>query len=249
MVKIIKHVFVPVLFVSMMVACKKSDLTSYTQPDMIYFYKNYYNTDKDSIVYSFAIKSDALTTDTVKIPVRIMGVASDRDRTVNIRVVADSSTALGDQYTLLPTIVQAGSYTAEVPLLVKRTPELKTTEVRLLLEVGESADFKAGISNSSSSSSRAGGSTRFPVRINDFLTKPSNWDSFITYFLGAYSQVKYKLVIEITGRTQFLTSGDDPVTISQMTYFKILCRNYLADFNAVNPPLVDENGVLVTFPN
>lgn len=249
MVTIIKHLFVPVLGISLLFACKKSDLVSYTQPDMIYFYKDYYNTDKDSMVYSFAIRPDALTSDTVKIPLRIMGAAIDRDRTVNIKVVADSSTALEQQYTLLPTIVPAGSYTTYVPLLVKRTAELKTTEVRLLLEVGESADFKPGVYNSASSASRAGGSIRYPVRINDFLTKPSNWDSFITYYFGTYSQVKFKLVIAVTGRSQFLTSGDDPVTISQMTYYKILCRNYLAGYNAVNPPLLDENNVAVSFPN
>lgn len=245
----IKYVCLPVLFAWLITACRKSELTGYSQPDMIYFYKDFYNADKDSIVYSFAIKPNGLVADTVKIPMRIMGLASDYDRTVNIQMVADSSTALAQQYTILPTIVKAGMYTTNVPLLVKRMPELKTKDVRLLLEVAASDEFLPGVYNSTPSASRGGGSVRFPVRINDFLTKPSNWDSFITYYFGAYSQVKYKLAIDVTGRTQFLTSGEDPVTSSQMTFFKILCRNYLIDYNATNTPLKDENGTLVTFPN
>jgi hypothetical protein len=250
MAKYIKYILFPVLFGCLVTSCKKSELTSYTQPDMIYFYKNYYNTDKDSTVYSFAIKPDALTVDTVKIPLRIMGVATTHDRSVNIQIVADSSTALAEQYSVLPTIVKAGEYTTNVPLLVKRTPALKTNDVRVLLEIGASDDFLPGIYNSAASASIGGGSLRYPVRINDFLTKPSNWDSFIASYFGAYSQVKYKLVIDVTGRTQFLISGDDAVTTSQMTYFKIKCRNYLADLNAANgTKLKDETGTEITFPN
>lgn len=250
MAKNILYLLIPVLFGCQLIACKKSELTSYTQPDMIYFYKDYYNTDRDSIVYSFAIKPDALTVDTVKIPLRIMGVATSRDRNVNIQIVADSSTALAEQYLVLPTIVKAGEYTANVPLLVKRAPALKTSDVRILLEVGSSDDFLPGVYNSVASASRGGGSVRFPVRINDFLTKPSNWDSFIASYFGAYSQVKYKLVIDVAGRTQFLISGDDAVTTSQMTYFKIKCRNYLADLNtASGTKLKDETGAEITFPN
>jgi len=245
----IKSLIFTALFMWLAFSCKKSEFTSYTQPDMIYFYKDYYDPDKDSMTYSFAIEPNSLQVDTVKIPLRIMGVASDHDRTANIRVVADSSTATEQQYTILPTVVKANDYTAYVPLLVKRMPELKTKEVRLLLEIDTSADFLPGVYRSQASTSKAGGSIRFPVRINDFLTRPSNWDSFITFYFGTYSQVKYKLVIDVTGRTTFLTSGDDAVTTSQMTYFKILCRNYLANYNSANPPLKDENGQLVTFPN
>lgn len=246
----IQYLLLPVLFGCLITACKKSELTRYTQPDMIYFYKDYYNADKDSTVYSFAIKPNALLVDTVKIPLRIMGLATGTDRSVNIQVVADSSTALPEQYALLPTIVKAGAYTANVQLLVKRAPALKTNDVRVLLAIGTSDDFLPGVYNSAASASRGGGSQRYPVRINDFLTKPSNWDSFIATYFGVYSQVKYKLVIDVTGRTQFLISGDDAVTTSQMTYFKIKCRNYLADLNtASGTKLKDENGTEITFPN
>jgi hypothetical protein len=250
MAKNIQYLLIPVLAGCLLTACKKSELTSYTQPDMIYFYKENYNLNRDSTVYSFAIKPDGLMVDTVKVPLRIMGLAAGYDRSVNIQIVADSSTALPEQYTLLPTSVKAGSYTANVQLVVNRTPALKTNDVRLLLAIDTSGDFLPGVYNSAASPSSGGGSRRYPVRINDFLTKPSNWDSFQTYYFGAYSQVKYKLIIDVTGRSEFSSSGDNAASSSQMTYYKIKCRNYLNDLNAATgAKLKDENGTEITFPN
>src|ERR1044072_5965836 len=92
------YILIPALFVWL--ACKKSELTSYTQPDMIYVYKDFYNTNKDSVTYSFAIKANSLMTDTIKVPLRIMGNARDKDRTVAIQIVADSTTATSQQFTI-----------------------------------------------------------------------------------------------------------------------------------------------------
>jgi hypothetical protein len=250
MTKKIKYLYILMLFGAGIIACKKSELTRYTQADRIYFYKEYYNSNKDSTVYSFAIKSNALVQDTVKIPLRIMGVAAGYARTATIQVVADSSTALPQQYELLPTVVKAGDYTTNVQLLVKRAPALKINDVRLLLEIGTSDDFLPGVYNSVASSSSGGGSVRYPVRINDFLTKPSNWEDFCAAYFGAYSEVKYKLIIDVIGRAEFPNSGDDRLSDSEMTFYKKKCRNYLADLNAANgASLKDENGTEITFPN
>src|SRR5687767_137502 len=87
------YLFIPVLFAWLVAACKKSNLTEYVQPDMIYVYKDFYNTNKDSATYSFAIKPNGVMTDTVKVPLRIMGIARDKDRTVAVQTVAGSTTA------------------------------------------------------------------------------------------------------------------------------------------------------------
>ncbi|WP_207512628.1 DUF4843 domain-containing protein [Longitalea luteola] len=248
MVNYIKHISLPVFLLLLFTACKKSELTSYTQPGMVYFYKDHYDPDKDSIVYSFAIKSNALQADTIKIPLRIMGAAADYDRSVNIQVVTDSSTATPDHYTILPTVIKAGEYTTNVSLLVYRKPDLKSNELRLLLEVAASDDFQPGIYNSASGASMGGGSVRFPVRINDYLTKPLNWDTFMVFYFGSYSQVKYKIVIDVTGRTEFST-GATGLTPSEMTYFGKACSYYLEEYNRTNgTKLTDETGQEVTFP-
>ncbi|WP_205511274.1 DUF4843 domain-containing protein [Longitalea arenae] len=249
MVKHLKHIYLPVFLILLVIACKKSELTSYTQPDMIYFYKDHYLTNKDSIVYSFAVKSNSLQADTIRIPMRIMGVAAGHDRSVHIQAVADSSTASPEHYTILPTTVKAGEFTTNLSLLVHRKADLKTNELRLLLEIAASEDFLPGVYHSASSPSMGGGSVRFPVRINDYLTKPLNWDTFMTFYFGSYSQVKYKLVIDVTGRTEFPNSGDDRLTPSEMTYFGKACAYYLEEYNKTNgTKLTDETGQEITFP-
>jgi hypothetical protein len=243
------YLFIPVIFVWLVTACKKSGLTSYTQPDMIYVYKDFYNTNKDSVTYSFAIKLNSVMTDTVKVPLRIMGNARDKDRTVAIQTVADSTTATSQQYTILPTIVKAGSFTTDIQVLVNRTPEMKTKEVRILLGIAASDDFLPGIPNTTAAPSRAGGATLYLVKINDFLTKPSAWETVLSTYFGAYSQVKYKFIIDVTGRTEFPISGQDMVSPSQFLFYKKLCREALETYNTNNSPLLDEAGMVVTFPN
>jgi hypothetical protein len=207
------------------------------------------NPNKDSATYSFAIKSNSIMTDTVKVPLRIMGNASDKDRTVAIQTVADSTTATSQQYAIQPTIVKAGAFTTEIPVQVKRTPGMKTTEVRIWLEIVRSDDFLPGIPNTTPTATRAGGATRFLVKINDFLTKPSNWESVLSNYFGTYSQVKYKFIIDVTGRTEFPISGPEMISPSQFLFYKKLCREELEVYNANNGPLKDEFGLFVTFPN
>ncbi|HUP13001.1 MAG TPA: DUF4843 domain-containing protein, partial [Niastella sp.] len=150
-------IFILVLIWWQITGCKKSELTAYTQPDMIYVYKDFYNTNKDSATYSFAIKANSVMTDTIKVPLRIMGNASDKDRTVNIETVPGGTTATSQQYTILPTIVRPGSFTTDILVLVNRTPEMKIRDVRILLAIAASNDFLPGVPNTTATNSRAGG--------------------------------------------------------------------------------------------
>ena len=248
--RIIKYFLFFSFAATLLVGCTKSELQAYEEPDMVYVYQLASDPNRDSITYSFATKPATLTTDTVKVPLRIMGTAKSKNRTVNVRAVTDGTTAKeGQHFVLLPAVIKANEYTGYIPVLVKRSADLKTTEVRLIVEVIESADFKPGVPASAPQSPRAGGKLTMLVKLNDFLTKPANWDSFLSFSFGTFSQVKYAFVIQITGRSEFLTSGTDPVSSSQMTYYKILCKNALATYNASNPPLTDEFGMPVTFPN
>ena len=248
-------VLLTIALVSTFTACEKGELQLYDQPDMVYIYKDASNvTSQDSAVYSFALKAPSLMTDTVKIPLRIMGVAKPADRVVGVKAVADSSTAVaGEHYDFLVSEIKANEYTGYINVLVKRTPEMKTREFRLVIEVTASKDFEPGIANTTTlpatQSLRGGGSTRYLIKINDYLVKPGNWDTQLTTYFGSYSQVKYKFVIDVTGRNTFvLSSAPDAVSISQLLYFKVLCKDALAAYESANGPMIDEFGNRVSFP-
>ena len=237
------------IVVLLLTACKKGELTSYDQPDMVYIYKNYFSNTNDSAIYSFAIKPPSLMQDTVKIPIRIMGLAKDFDRVVKVEMISDSTTAIVNQhYVLLPTIIKAGAYSGNIEVLVKKAADLELAEVKMLLEIKESADFKPGVPATIPINPRAGGSLLYKIRLNNIITKPSNWDTRLTTFFGTYSKVKYLFIINVTGLSEFAYGTQAGPSPAQMNYYNILCKTALATYVAANGPLIDENGNIVTFP-
>lgn len=252
----IRKYILTILLAAMMAAgitsCKKSELQAFELPAMVHFYKDLGNYSPDSSVYSFAIFSPALLQDTVKLPVRIAGTMADKDRQIKLKAVADSSTAIeGTDYTIHAARIRAGRFTDTVYLVVKRTAEMKTKEKRLLLEIVPSEDLLPGIYNTpvgTGNNHLSGASVRMLVKINDYLTKPGNWESMLVFFFGEYSQVKYKFIIDVTGRGEFLVGGrPGEMPYGQIVAYKQMLQQALIDYNKQHGDLIDENGGIVTF--
>lgn len=229
--------------------CTKSELLRYEAIDMVYFYKDPYKANNDSFNYSFAIKPDGLQEDTVWLTMRIMGEARDFDRVVNLAPDPDGTTAvLGTHYYLPPYIIPAGAFSANLPVVVKRTPEMKTQSVTILLKVIESADFAPGVPNSPVTGSLAGAGLHYLVRVSDFLVKPSNWDNMLVIFFGSYSQVKYKFIIDVTGKTEFPFGPPPQMSYGELLYYKAFVKMKYQEYEALNGPLIDEFGSPLAFP-
>ena len=230
-------------------SCEKSELKSYDLDDMIYVYKEAYNTKKDSTIYSFAVKPNDLMVDTVKVAVRIMGTAKNVDREVKFASVPGATDAIeGTHYSFLPYVIPAGAYSADLPIVVKRTPDMKTQTFTLLLQVVESADFKPGVPSSPVTGNFAGASLQYLIRMNDYLTKPSNWDTQLISVFGTYSQVKYKFIIDVTGKTEFVTGAAPLMSFGELQYYKAYVKVKYTEYTDANGPLIDELGGTVTFP-
>jgi hypothetical protein len=80
--------------------------------------------------------------------------------------------------------------------------------------------------------------------MTDQLIKPVNWDGSLLSSFGPYSKVKYQFMITSTGKP------DWAVTIfpSEQNYLVQACKEALFAYEQQNGPLIDENGVRVTFP-
>lgn len=247
--RLLKQIIFASLLVASAVSCKKSELTSYEQEDMIYIYKDAFNLKRDSVTYSFAIKPASLLIDTVKIPVRIMGVAKTNDREVKLVAIDSATTAVeGLHYSFLPYTIPAGAYTADLPVVIKRTTDMKNQEFRLKLMIVDSKDFKPGVPNSPVAGNYAGAGIQYLIKMNNFLSKPANWDTQLVTYFGTFSQVKYKFVIDVTSKTEFLVGAPPLMSIGEINYFKALCKSKLVEYNAANGPLMDEFGAAVVFP-
>ncbi len=244
----------------LLTGCKKSDPTSYNSPAMVYFYNAPGFSTNDSSIYSFAIKPNSLMLDTVRIPIRITGIAQNQDRVVNVQVIAASSTAVaGQDYQILPCKILAGQYSGTLNIqVIRNTPAMTIADRALQLQLVASSDFIPGISNTVSTSSTstttfttAGGVLNYQLKINDYLSMPSNWNPYLASYFGTYSRVKYKFMIDVTGGVYDYPAGPAfppaiRLSVSQLVAYLNQFVDALNIYNATHStPLRDEHVYLL----
>jgi len=133
-------------------ACTEDDYKLYdvSQKDSVFFeYRDSKNDLADEIEYAFNF--DIATVHTIEIPVTLMGMPKDYDRTINIEVIADKSTMTeGVNYTITDNIIAANavSGTVKVNLLRDIDPEILTSAKTLVLTIGENDDLRSVGENS-----------------------------------------------------------------------------------------------------
>ena len=191
----------------------------------------------DSLTFSFVTTTAGTIEKAMDVEAQIMGTVADNDRTANIAVVNDKTTATADLYQLPTTVtIPAGQAKATFQVILKRADVLATKSVRLRIAVEPSADFQKGVNEAD----------HLTFIWNDQISKPKNWAQLEEFF-GAYSDTKYRFMLENAGGlTEFDT---DTLTWAQLQSYKIMFQNALNDYNAAHPgnPLTDENGNLVSF--
>jgi hypothetical protein len=217
-------------------ACKEDQSLIYEQDARIYF------TQGLTTEYSFTAEPASVVTDTLFIPMRIMGAAVDRDRTFNI-IVDDSSTAkLGYHFQFGPLVIPANSYQLSLPVYIYRRPGLKDSVVNAYLTIGETADFKPGYIDKAFSGNPYN-KQHYRISLNDQLLKPSTWDTRWATYFGSYSRTKHQFINQTYG------SGAWPsVNFPQDINFVVQTMKLaLYNYEQANGPLIDENGERVVF--
>jgi hypothetical protein len=224
----------------MMAGCSKDSRLMYKEDPRIYFYTS------DIVEYSFAAQPESLMVDTIYLPIRIMGSAVNTDRTFSLNIDDSSTAKLGYHFSFGPFVIPANTYQVDLPVYMYRRPGLKDSTVTAYISIGESSDFKAGYVDGLTTNGTAGGAGRlhYKISITDQLLKPSNWETVWVNYFGTYSQVKFKFLIQTTGRTDWTWTG-----FPQDLNFSIQTAKYaLYNYELANGPLIDEFGNRVVFP-
>ena len=189
----------------------------------------------DSLNFSFATYPNSVQQQEMQMTLYVMGEAASTDRTANLEVDANKTTASASQYILPETItIPAGKL--EVPFIVTlmRSEGLTSQTVSLSFKVVESNDFKVGVIEQN----------HFSMKWNDILGKPKNWDTELKEFFGEYSLAKYRFIIDTIGFGEF----GNGMTWSELKNYQIMMKTALDEYNATHTsPLKDENGQLVEF--
>ena len=207
------------------------------QPRVRLVGENIWAVGTDSVTFSFVAYASDVTEQEIKVDAQIMGDVAQRDRTVNLIVVADKTTADASQYTVPSQVtIPSGAAKATFPVVLKRDASLQTKSVRLYLKVADSADFLTGVNEEN----------HIVFIWNDVLSKPNNWPDLEPFF-GTYSDTKYRFMLTNSGGLgEFST---DTMTWAQLTSLRIRFQNALNAYNDAHlgNPMTDENGQLVTF--
>jgi len=202
------------------------------------FFASYLSSD--SLVHSFA-NYPAVEYKELSLPLRIMGEIENYDRTVQVTVDPASTTAVDGEYEIGQQItVPAGSVTGRLPLTIKVSPRLETQQVELTLRLQPSSDFEA----EPEKPGKLNELVKFRVIWSNILVKPSDWP---TTLWGGYSKVKHRLVIDLSGVSQY--SGTLWTTTGQAYQIMGVCNEWLLAYNTAHPdaPYLDENGKQIRF--
>lgn len=246
----------------MAASCKKEALLTYKSADNIYF--NYITgidpannnlgqyTDSIDLTFSF---SEATVLDTIlTIPIAATGVASDHDRTFNLTVDAASTARPGMNYEFPGSfLLRAGKIEDTVRIKVKRTPELKSTMLTLLLTLRENEQFKTqylfrprqGNSQTDIQDQDTIWTTTFKVKMGDMLAPGPYWASNYEYFFGNFSEKKVRLMNQVAGMPLSFWSkpANSAQDRSEIAYYGGFMARYLSDQAAAGNVILEEDGI------
>ena len=184
-----KGIFYIILLAAILPGCKEDVPTVFAEPDGIYF-----NAPADSMTYTFAKYPNRLS-DTLKIPVTVLGSAAGTDRTISLEKLSgiDINGTEGVHYKLLqPYTIPAGKVSTTLPVVIYRTGDMDSLSINFKFQLKANENFISGISAKTSLKIKVG-----------YLQKPPTWGDFTgiqwagySLNMGTWTKTKYKVVLE-----------------------------------------------------
>lgn len=245
---IIRILCVPVCFWAM-IACQEEKLTEYQNDPRLSFGEK----QESVVVQSFFVLNSKIGRDTVFLQVETAGYPENYDRPFAIAqsnaggmdaaVAGVHYLAFTDPEIQDKLFIPAGKVNALVPVIVFRDKSLQQEIFLLRVDILENEYFKPGLLNR----------TTCTVRISDKADKPLLWDSFWETWLGEWSSVKMKFIIDYVGLTDFSNKS----SAAEAIYYRTKANEQLKIYNEAHPeaPLcTDHNAALtqcdncITFP-
>lgn len=208
---------------------------------------------QDSITHNFAYSPT--DQDAITFNYRIVGFPTDYDRTFELTTTDEDAKLLN--FTFGSYKVPAGKQEGDFVFHVDKPKDenlFKNKDLKVSFTVKESTLFQPSPKDYS----------KLKITFKNAVTKPDNWDKAVlpylplVNFFGAYSDVKYRFVIQTTGRSNFsvyrtvVVNPELPAnTITELhaQALKNQCKIALERYNTEHgTPLLDENLNPVVFP-
>lgn len=222
--QIINYIF---FIAILMVSCKKSDPLSFSASPAVNFITT-------TSVYTFLGNSTGEKIQ--EIPVRIIGNATEKDRSFSADVITDQTNAPENLYEILGGEIKAGAFEGVLKVKLKNAPALATSEVKLALRIKGTGELGSGNVESQVHT----------ITWSDKVVIPS-WTYYRIFFTQTPSSRAYKLIVELTGLTTFPASVYSGLQQHGAEALGVKFGNYIKQWNIDHPNdiLVHDDGAAV----
>ena len=212
-----------VLLLWVAAACQRDDIMTYHAVDYIQFERNL----ADSSLCTFLPCPDV---EQLRFPVvvEVVGLTSAQDREYKVEVIDEFTTVSAGNYDLPERFVmKARTVKDTVWIVFKNSRELKEKPRRLTIRLAETDGFTLGQIEHRGNI----------INVSDVVTKPDWWNAIIDYyFLGTYSDKKYRLFIQETGILDM-----NPNDLNECRYYTLIFKNYLKKKKDANTPVLEDD--------
>lgn len=247
----IKILFITILTIFFS-SCQEKDFELFSDGNEVYFNKffmdEYYPGTglADSTVNSYFFYPTGTEDITTELVVCLSGKLLKEDANFNLKVVAEGTTALPEEYTINNNYVfkanniKDGSriVTDTISVTFHKSSRLETLEegIRLVVELVGNDKIKVGQYERS----------RAILICSTKTTKPDWWDNeVVENLLGKYSQKKYKLFLDNVDRDSKLNAElifEYPDEAIDLAY------KFKAWLNSQETPILEEDGTVMSVP-
>lgn len=212
--------------------CKKENIETYNAGHYVQFTK----LSSDTINLSFFFYPNVQSVD-VDLPVKLIGKMSDQDLPYKLKVLADSTNATPDLYTIPDMFTfTKGQSQDTARITIKNRADLTTNTYKLTVQIAAAGDVQSG---------QAGYSRRV-FMISNKVTKPAWWVGNVeTLYLGKYTEKKFRAFMAVTG------VGDiNPYTDFEKRDLYLQFKHYLIEMKDAGTPVLEDDGtdMLSTVP-
>jgi hypothetical protein len=219
-----KHYVFLVGIILLVSACKKEEISSYTDDPGIYFTTSTY-------AYSFTEDIGA-ESKTIYLPVALSGNAKDVDRHFKIEVVNDTNTNVtSDLYEIQQGDLLKNSFNGRVAVVLKRNASVENSIVKLKVRLSESSEIKPIMTQT------------VQISWTGKIIQPVNWNWLRFYFGTPFSANWYTFMLKEAGVKSFPYSGSlskvDPITwwwtAAQVQAYALKVKEALIKYNVNHP--------------
>ena len=218
------------LIVLFTIGCTREDILEYDSVKFIQFTKSY--EDSTNISFMFFPGKNRLE---IPISLDLMGMSTDANFEYKLLVDEENTTAEAIHFDLPEnTMFRAGQYTDTCMLVLKKTADLKSHPVKLVLKLEGNEQVAVGQHEYS----------RAIIWISDNVSKPAWWvGDVVDYYLGEYSDTKFTLFIREVGVADL-----SKATESEIRNYSLKFKYYLQEMKRNGTPEREPDGTEITVP-